>query len=177
MTTSAGKPDNRRMTTPAAVARQRFLMMLTTLVFAWLLWSWMFKPLVLALGLVSCLLVLYIVHRMGYFRSELFGLRFNFRLLMYWMWLALAIFRSSLQVARVIIDPRLPISPRIVEIDTGIKNPVALTILANSITLTPGTLSLYVHDGIIKVQALTKEAADELVSGEMTRRVAAIWEE
>jgi len=54
------------------------------------------------------------------------------------------------------------------------KHPVDQAILANSITLTPGTLALDVHDGEIIVHALTRAGADELERGEMDRRVAAL---
>ena len=82
--------------------------------------------------------------------------------------------RSSLEVSRVVLDPRLPISPRIVDIDATALHPVDQAILGNSITLTPGTLALDVHDGVIKVHSLTREGADALMSSEMDRRVAAL---
>ncbi|MDJ0918398.1 MAG: Na+/H+ antiporter subunit E, partial [Woeseiaceae bacterium] len=89
-------------------------------------------------------------------------------------WLFVEIVKSSIQVAKVIVDPRLPASPRVVKIKATVTEPVVETILANSITLTPGTLSLDVHDGVITVHALTEEGAKELEKGEMNRRVAAL---
>jgi multicomponent Na+:H+ antiporter subunit E len=147
------------------------------LIAAWLLWSGLFKPLLLGLGLFSCLLTVYLARRMGYFESKIFALRFRPRLFGYWAWLAREIARSSLQVARIILTPRMPISPQVFEIEAKATHPVDQTILANSITLTPGTLALDVHDGVILVHSLTKSGADELVTGEMNRRVAALREE
>jgi multicomponent Na+:H+ antiporter subunit E len=152
----------------------RRVALLVTLALAWLLWSGLFKPLLLALGLFSCLLTFTLVRRMGYFENELFALRFSFRLFSYWIWLGREIFRSSLQVARVVLDPALPISPRTIDLKSTSGHLVDQVILANSITLTPGTLALDLHKGVIKVHALTEDGARDLASGEMDRRVDAL---
>lgn len=151
---------------------RRKIVLLVTLVAAWILWSGFFKPLLLSLGVFSCLLTYVVVQRMGYFNDQFFALHFSFRLFSYWLWLGREIIRSSLDVARIILDPRLPISPRIVEIKVTAQHPVEQVILANSITLTPGTLALDLHKGVIKVHALTEAGARDLLSGEMDRRVA-----
>ena len=111
---------------------------------------------------------------MGYFENELFALRFGAKLFSYWAWLAREVWRSSIEVARVVVNPSLPISPQIVEIQATANHPVDQAILGNSITLTPGTLALDVHRGKIQVHCLTQAGADDLVSGEMDRRVAAL---
>lgn len=150
----------------------RVLALLALLVAAWLLWSGMFKPLLLGLGLFSCLLTIYVTHRMGYFETDMFALRFGRRLLGYWLWLAKEIVKSSIDVARIVINPKLPISPQVVKIKASSTHPVEQAILANSITLTPGTLALDVYKGEITVHALTRAGADELLKGDMDRRVA-----
>jgi multicomponent Na+:H+ antiporter subunit E len=144
------------------------------LVVAWLLWSGLFKPLLLELGLFSCALTFLLVRRMGYFDNDFFAMRFSTKLFSYWAWLAPEIFRSSLQVARVVLDPSLPISPRTIEIKSASGHLVDQVILANSITLTPGTLALDLHNGVIKVHTLTEAGAQDLLSGEMNRRVDAL---
>jgi multicomponent Na+:H+ antiporter subunit E len=150
---------------------QRMLLLLILLAIAWLLWSGLYKPLLLGLGLFSCILTFLIVRRMAYFKESMYALRFSGRLLAYWAWLGREIFRSSLQVARVVLDPSLPISPRTIEITSSSKHPFDQVTLANSITLTPGTLSLDLHRGVIKVHSLTVDGARDLASGEMDRRV------
>lgn len=150
------------------------LTLLALLVAAWLLWSGMFKPLLLGLGLFSCLLTIYVTHRMGYFESNVFALGFGRRLLGYWLWLAKEVVKSSLDVARIVLSPSLPISPQVVTIRASCEHTDDQAILANSITLTPGTLALDVYKGEITVHALTKAGADELRQGEMDRRVAAL---
>ncbi len=155
----------------------RMLLLLVLLIAAWLLWSGLFKPLLLGLGAFSCLLTVYLARRMGYFDNEVFALRFGPRLIGYWAWLAKEIARSSFEVARIVLNPRLPISPQVFEIKATAIHPVDQTMLANSITLTPGTLTLDVHNGVILVHSLTKSGADELITGEMDRRVAALRED
>lgn len=150
----------------------RKLMLLLVLAAAWLLWSGLFKPLLLGLGVVSIAITFLIVRRMGYFDNKLFALHFSFRLFSYWAWLGKQIIRSSLDVARIVIDPRLPISPTVMELKSTAQHPVDQVILGNSITLTPGTLTLDLHKGVIKVHALTEAGARELMAGEMDRRVA-----
>jgi multicomponent Na+:H+ antiporter subunit E len=148
--------------------------LLVLLIAAWVLWSGQFQPLLLVLGAFSCLLTAYLTQRMGYFDNEVFALRFGVRLFSYWAWLAKEVVRSSIEVARVVVNPRLPISPQIVEIQATASHPVDQAILGNSITLTPGTLALDVHRGRIQVHCLTQAGADDLKSGEMDRRVAAL---
>lgn len=152
----------------------RMLALLVPLAAAWLLWSGIYKPLLLALGAFSCVLTIYIKHRMEYFQTEIFALRFGGRLIGYWLWLSKEVVKSSLDVARIVLSPRLPISPEVVTIKASCKDPVDQAILANSITLTPGTLALDVYNGEIVVHALTAEGADELRRGEMDRRVLAL---
>lgn len=152
----------------------RAMLLLGLLVATWVLWSGQFQPLLLALGIFSCALTVYLTARMGYFDNEVFALRFGVRLLGYWAWLAREVVRSSIDVARVVLDPRLPISPRIVEIEASASHPVDQAILGNSITLTPGTLTLDVYRGRIQVHCLNRASAADLESGEMDRRVAAL---
>ena len=154
----------------------RMLVLLIPLVAAWLLWSGIYKPLLLGLGLFSCLLTIYMKHRMDYFAADVFAMPFSGRLLGYWLWLGKEVVKSSLDVARIVLSPSLPISPQLVIIRASSEHPVDQAILANSITLTPGTLALDVHEGEITVHALTKAGADELKKGEMDRRVAALRE-
>jgi multicomponent Na+:H+ antiporter subunit E len=113
---------------------------------------------------------------MGSFDNDFFAMRFSMKLFSYWAWLGREVFRSSMQVARVVIDPSLPISPKTVEIRSTSGHLVDQVILANSITLTPGTLTIDLHEGVIMVHTLTEDGARDLMSGEMNRRVGALRE-
>lgn len=152
------------------------LVLLISLAVAWLLWSGLYKPLLLLLGTASCLLCFLIVWRMGYFDDELFALHFSLRLLRYWWWLGGEIFRSSLAVTRIVLDPKLPISPRVIALEAESPHSFDQVVLGNSITLTPGTLTIDVHEGVLTVHTLTEEGARELMSGEMNRRVTGMRE-
>lgn len=141
---------------------------------AWLLWSGLFKPLLLALGALSCVLVLIIAQRMHLFDTDVFALRFMSRLIRFWAWLGREVVRSSLEVTRAVLSPRLPISPTVAEFDSGCEHPVDRAILGNSITLTPGTLTLSIDGQRFSVHALTAAGAQDILSGEMDRRVGAL---
>lgn len=158
--------------TPMVKRLGRILLFLLTLALAWLLWSGLFQPLLLGLGVLSCLLTYMIASRMGYFNTEIFKWKFGFRLLGYWLWLAREVFNSSVDVARVILHPKLPISPRVIDLSSTSNNPMNQVILGNSITLTPGSLTLDLHEGVVRVHTLTEAAAKDLLEGEMDRRVA-----
>jgi multicomponent Na+:H+ antiporter subunit E len=142
------------------------------LVAAWLLWSGLFKPLLLALGAFSCALVLLIARRMHLFDSSMFAPRFMFRLIRFWAWLGAEIVKSSLEVTRAVLGPRLPISPTVAEFDSLCDHPVDRAILGNSITLTPGTLTLSIDGQRFVVHALTEAGARDIMAGGMDRRVS-----
>lgn len=152
----------------------RILILLVLLITAWVLWSGYLKPLLLGLGALSCLLTVWIVRRMGYFDDENFAFHYDWRLLGFWAWLGREVVISSIEVARIVLRPRLDVEPKVVSIDGSGLGPVDLALLGNSITLTPGTLTLDVHDGRLLVHALTPAAAAALEGGEMHRRVAAL---
>lgn len=152
----------------------RVLILAIMLAAAWLLWSGLYKPLLLGLGLLSCALTLQVVRRMGHFDNDLYAFGYGFRLFGFWGWLTREIVRSSLEVARVVLRPTLDIEPRVVKLDVGALGPVDQALLGNSITLTPGTLTLDVHEDRLLVHALTPQGAAELEQGEMYRRVAAL---
>ena len=87
------------------------------------------------------------------------------------LWLTWALVQSNIDIARRILDPRLPIAPRMIRVKASQKTHLGQVIYANSITLTPGTVSVDVEEGMIEVHALTEEAAKEVLDGEMDRRV------
>ena len=138
----------------------------------WLLWSGHYTPLLMGLGVVSSLLVVWIAHRMDILDQESVPLDIFPRILIYLPWLFWQIFKANLDVARRIINPRLPVSPRVIKVPASQKRDLGRVIYANSITLTPGTLTIDTTGDTITVHALTPEAAEGLQTGEMDRRVA-----
>lgn len=152
----------------------RIVLMAALLAAAWILWSGFFTPLLLGLGALSCALVVYLSNRMHLFDKDVYALRLSLRLFRFWAWLAGEVIRSSLEVSRVVLSPRLPISPTLVEIESGSSHPVDRAILGNSIILTPGTLTLNIEGQCLTVHALTRQGAEALAAGEMNRRVSAL---
>jgi multicomponent Na+:H+ antiporter subunit E len=138
---------------------------------AWLVWSGHYTNLLLSLGFGSVVIVLVICSRMRLLDREVVPVDILLRLPLFVPWLLWEILKANLDVARRIVDPRLPISPRMIRVRTGQRHDLGRVIYANSITLTPGTVSVSVQDDEIEVHALTQSAADGLASGEMNRRV------
>lgn len=156
--------------------RRRVRVLSSAAVFAavWLLWSGQYTPLVLALGVVSAALVTWLAVHVGFLDLEAYVERRAAALLSFSAWLLKEIALANLAVARLILTPRLPIDTSIVKIDAAHLSPVSQVVLANAITLTPGTLSVDVNGGQIEVHCLTREAAAQVREGSMTRRVAAL---
>ena len=97
----------------------------------------------------------------------------------YWPWLVVEIAKSSLSVSRVILSPSLPISPRVVKLKAGPRTAVGMATYANSITLTPGTITIEAdrHHHWVTVHALTEDGASGLAGGDMDRRVTSFEDE
>jgi monovalent cation/proton antiporter MnhG/PhaG subunit len=98
-------------------------------------------------------------------------LRAGPRFALYVPWLLKEIAVANVRVARLVLDPRLPIDPVVVRVSALAGDDVPLTVLGNSITLTPGTVTLDVEGSALVVHALTRESAADLAAGTMARRV------
>lgn len=138
----------------------------------WLLLSGFFTAFLMVAGAVSALGVVLFGRRMDIADREGHPVHLAPRaLLVYWPWLIKEIVKSAWQVSTIILHPSLPISPVLVRIPISQKTDVGRTVFANSITLTPGTISVEVGRDEILVHALTRSGARELAAGEMDRRV------
>jgi multicomponent Na+:H+ antiporter subunit E len=150
------------------------LLLLLILTISWLLWSGLYKPLLMGLGVFSCLLSVYLANRMGFFRHQQDLLTLLPRLPGYWLWLLKEIVVSSLDVAKLILKPSMPISPTVVVLTAENKTDVGQVIFGNSITLSPGTVTLDLHEGRVLIHCLSSDSAKELEKGEANRRAAAL---
>ena len=137
----------------------------------WLLLSGLFKPLLLALGLLSCVLAVWVARRMGLLQDDTIAPPQALRFLLYLPWLLVEIAKSNVDVIRRILSPDLPISPELFRLQISQQSDLGRVLFANSITLTPGTVAIQVEDHHIEVHALTTATADALRQGEMDRRV------
>lgn len=145
-------------------------LLFTVLCISWVLWSGLYKPLLLGLGLFSCLLSTYMASRMGFFRYKQNLLVALPRLPGYWLWLLKEVIVSSVEVARVILRPTMMIKPITVTLKAEELDDMGKVILGNSITLSPGTVTVDVHEGRLLIHCLTEDGARALLAGEPTQR-------
>jgi len=152
----------------------RALSLAAVLFVLWYLLSGHDEPLLLSLGGASAVAVTLIAWRKGSLDREGHPIHLIRRAPAYWAWLAWQIVKANIDVARRCLDPRLPISPTLVTLKASQGSDLGRVIYANSITLTPGTVSVAVEGDRITVHALSRESAQDLARGEMDRRASAM---
>lgn len=131
------------------------------------------EPLIVILAVVSVLAVVAFARRLNLVDAEGFPLQLGWRAPSYFLWLLWQIVLSNVAVIRHILKPRIDVDPQLITVPSGQADDLATVIYANSITLTPGTVTIAVDGGQLLVHAIDAEAADGLVEGTMARRVAA----
>ncbi len=142
---------------------------------SWLLMSGIFIPFILILGIVSCAIVVVIVMRMDVVDHEAVPIHLSFSILHYWPWLLWEIFKANIDVTKRVLIPSIGISPAMARIKSTQKTDLGRVTFANSITLTPGTISIDIEeDGHILVHSIAKEGLEGLEGGEMDRKVTAM---
>ena len=149
----------------------RLLIMVVALAATWLVWSGLYKPLLIGLGVLSVALTMWLVVRMHLHQKAVFALDLVPRLVMFWAGLLVDIVKSNIVVARIILSPSLPISPTLVKLEPKLEGQVGRATLANSITLTPSTVTLDAHRGTFLVHCLTEESARETRESDLGERL------
>ncbi len=137
----------------------------------WLLLSGRPEGLLIGLGLASTVLVVMVARRMGMVDHEGHPIHLTPGTLKYWPWLAWEIIKANIAVAKVIIQKDMPIEPTCLCIKGTQKNELGHVVYANSITLTPGTVTTQLEGSLLTIHALTIDAAESLAAGQMDRRV------
>ncbi len=138
----------------------------------WLVLSGHYTPTLMIIGAISAFAVVALASRMAVVDREGHPIYLLHRgLLMYWPWLTWQIIVSGLSVTRVILARRMPISPTLVNVRASQDSAVGIVTYANSITLTPGTVSLDVEPGRIRVHALHPDIAEAVPGSGMDARV------
>jgi multicomponent Na+:H+ antiporter subunit E len=137
-----------------------------------------YVPLMLALGILATLIVVAIAVRMEISNREGQPIHLLAMILSYWPWLLWEIVKANFVVAHCILTPSLPVKPTslpvkptLIKVKASQKSRLGKVIYANSITLTPGTVSIGIKGDEIEVHALTRTAAQDLKRGHMDRRV------
>lgn len=149
----------------------RYLSAAVTLCLFWLLLSGHYTGLLLSLGALAVALVVWFLWRMDKADATPIHVRPRLGLLSYTIWLIWAVVRSNIDVVQRIWSPTLPVRPTWKRLKVGLETPLQKTLYANSITLTPGTLTAEVEDDHFLVHGLSEESFADLANGEMERRV------
>src|SRR4030042_197130 len=139
----------------------------------WIFMSGLFDPWHFGLGLLSCALVSYMSHDLLFrnFKMRTKAIEFG-RLIQYLPWLLYQIYLANLYVVKLALSPRMAekIYPHVVKFKTRLKNDLSLVAFANSITLTPGTITVLLEDDTFYVHAIDIGVAESL-PGDMEARV------
>lgn len=161
-----------------------FLGLTLGLFLIWVLLSGNFEIKFMMAGFLSSLFISYLCLPFLMIHSEVNGKEYfifdiNYlRLFWYGLWLTGQILKGSVLVAKVILTPSMDDNAQIVYFSMPYENPVAAVVLANSIILTPGILTLDMNDsGIYAIHALNAGLAQDVLRGEMPRRVARLFGE
>lgn len=140
----------------------------------WLVLSGHYTPFLLTMGVLSSACTVYVVRRMDLVDEEVVPLQLRPGLVGYWIWLAGEILKSSWAVSRLILSRRPRLAQQFIFVPTSQKTEMGRVIFANSITLTPGTVTAVTRQNGFIVHALTDAAADAGALSDMDRRVAAV---
>ncbi len=151
----------------------------TVILFAfWMLLSGKFDAFHLTLGAICCALVAYLFHDLLFANVRVGDMRVvAARFIAYIPWLIQQILLANIHVVSLVVRRRMPIDPRVVTFKTKLETDISCVTLANSITLTPGTITMDIKDGVFYVHAVSQKVADELNAGDMEDRVAHIFME
>ena len=148
------------------------LILVVVLVTTWITLSGYFKPMLLSLGVISIGLTVWIAKRMRILDGETVPYLTIPQTLAYFSWLFVEIIKANIAVVRAVMAPNMTISPTLTKIPLPQKTDIGKVMFANSITLTPGTISLDIQDDHILVHALLSEMSDPEDFAEMAERSA-----
>ncbi len=140
---------------------QHFMQLFVVLLLFWLLLNASLAHDVLIVGFVTALLITLIFQHCLTFLSGFNATPRAFgAAVIYIFYFLKELVKANLRLAAIVLSPSLPVNPGIVKVRTKLKSPMGRLLLANSITLTPGTLSVELHDEWIYVHWVTVESPD-----------------
>jgi multicomponent Na+:H+ antiporter subunit E len=140
------------------------------LLLLWLLLSGHYTFLIISLGIFSCLFCVYLTKRANILDNELLPVTFFPRIIQYTIWLIKEIIISNIITAKVILTSSE--NPEIFLVKCTQKTPEGKTTYANSITLTPGTVTTNIKDNMLEVHALTSDFGNDVRNGDMDKKVS-----
>jgi multicomponent Na+:H+ antiporter subunit E len=141
----------------------------------WLLLSGIYQTLIIGFGVFSVLLVLFVLKRMDQTDFEPKPVASGARISRYFVWLTGQIIASSVHVTKLVWGNPKNLSPSLAKVSVAQVPDKVRVLYANSITLTPGTLSVDLEDDEITVHALQNASIGELKEGDMVNKITSIW--
>ena len=145
----------------------------------WIIFSGIFEPLLLWLGAVSCLVVSLMSHRLIFPSPSWAYIRYALRFMVYLPWLIWQVVLANCHLLKLIFHPRMMelIDPHIVTFRTSLRQDLSLVALANSITLTPGTITISADpQGRFEVHAIDRKTGAGL-PGSMGKKLERVFED
>lgn len=147
------------------------MILATLLAIFWLALSGHYSPFTLMLGVLSIALIVWLNLKMGISDEKILPLALLKRQPNYWCWLLIEIVKSNFHVVKKIWQFNLDIEPHFTKVASPFRTDMVKVIQANSITLTPGTVTVSVGKNELLVHALTKESLKGLDSPEMQKQL------
>ena len=139
----------------------------------WILLSGHLEPLLLGLGMASVALTVFLSRRMNVIDHESYPLHLSSKFPGFFVYIFREIVKANIDVVtRILSWRKAPISPQMIEIPQSQETDLGAVIYANSITLTPGTVTIKLSKDNLTVHALSKEAASELATGAMSEEIS-----
>ena len=138
----------------------------------WLALSGHYTPFLMTAGALSAALCVLAMIRARVADAEAAPLELLWSAVTYFPWLIREIVKSAWSVTKTILHPSLPISPTMTVVRASQKTSAGIATYANSITLTPGTITVGVNGNELVIHALVTEGAVDLEEGGMDRRVS-----
>ncbi len=157
----------------------RYIITFAILFTHWVIWSGMLDAFHLALGVIACLMVTFMSHDFLFKREKFTAQDVTeaFRFIFYIPWLMYQIILSNIHVAKIVLNPDMPIDPKFVWYKSALKKDISHATYSNSITLTPGTITTDIADGQYYVHCLDQKVADDLMSGDMEKKITRVFSE
>ena len=149
----------------------RYLSLAAFLFVFWLALSGHYTPMLISAGAACAGLCLLAAIRLRAADAEGHPVELFRGALTYLPWLIWEIAKSAWTVTKIILHPRLPISPTMTAVRASQRTTSGIATYANSITLTPGTITVGVDNQVLTIHALTRDGALDLENGGMDRRV------
>ena len=149
----------------------RYVSLAFVLFLFWLLMSGFLTPGLMTFGVLTALAAVFMAGRMQAVDEEGHPVQLIVGAVTYMPWIVWEIVKAAWSVTKIIIDPALPISPTVVTVKATQKTSSGVNTYANSITLTPGTITVGVAGKDLTIHALTQDGADDLKGGGMDARV------